>query len=407
MLTEKFLSINSESENPQDQRMSIVIRFTILILTIHSINTVALYNTSTNFCGECMVVVYVIAGIPLLIYLFKLEYLAKVLFCLMLPISLYFFSIYLGVSYKSEIVYLLFLFLTFYLFNKLIERILISFIYILCYIGIINRINIFNIQPKDDILPEETLVANMIFLGCFGIIFIFCQYFFSTIQSYKLSTTKLLKDLKEQNLKLETANKELERFNYIASHDLKSPLRNITSFINLLERDFDSGKTANIKEYLSFIKKGSNNNQIVFNKLPTIHESPLLIKTVFQNLVENGLKYNDSEHPTVTITYKPLQDGFQIIFKDNGIGMESRYLDQIFEMFKRLHSQTEYEGTGIGLALVKRIVEQLGCSISVISFVGKGTEFRILFPNQCLVTTTDIQQSTNNQPPVISMPATS
>lgn len=427
--SDKYSILNNE----QGQGVKVIAYFSIVILIIHTINTIVIYFTISDPCMECMYVVYGLTGIPVLFYLLGFNYTAKSIFCLALPISLYFFNFYIGVLDGFEIVYLTFLFMTFYLFNHLTERVIIALIYYLCYLGMTKNINVFNIPNSGMVAPENGIVGDFTFTGCFIIIFIFCQYFFSTLKSYKKSTGELLNDLKIKNKKLETANSELERFNYIASHDLKSPLRNISSFINLIERDINRNKFENLKEYLFFIKTGSDNmfqliedilkyskikdvserkkevinlndlvnelnnsfnNQIVSNKLPSIYESMLLVKVIFQNLIENGLKYNDSEQPTVTVSYLDKNSVFQITFKDNGIGMEDRYLEQIFEMFKRLHAKSEYEGTGIGLALVKRITEQLDGKITVSSTPGKGTEFSLTLPKKIVVVEKEDEYST-------------
>jgi len=419
MFLGKLLSNNESSDDLNGSKIKSVVYCSILILIIHTINSAALVSSTKNSCIECISLVYVITGVPVILYLLNFNTLTKWAFCLLFPISVYLFSFYTGVTMGSEIIYLPFLLFTFYFFNGLWERATISFIYILCYVGIVHKINLFNIGLAETEMPDEVIVKNMIFLACFITLFVFCQYFFSTINAYKVSTNQLLNDLKEKNKKLKDVNVELERFNHIASHDLKSPLRNISSFINLIDRDIDRGTSENLKEYISFIKTGTTemfqliedvlkyskvkdvserskevidlnelcnhlnktfNDQIIAKGLPTIYESKLLVKVIFQNLIENGLKYNESEHPTVEITCEDLGSVIQIVFLDNGIGMESCYLEQIFEMFKRLHTKSEYQGTGIGLALVKKITEQLDFGLSVSSVLGQGTEFRLTVP---------------------------
>ena len=97
--------------------------------------------------------------------------------------------------------------------------------------------------------------------------------------------------------------------------------------------------------------------------------------------IENGLKYNQSETPTVEIAYESTDSHHQIIVSDNGIGIKKQYHEKIFEMFKRLHNRGAYEGSGIGLAIVKLSVKKLGGTISLESEVGKGTSFIINLPN--------------------------
>ena len=232
--------------------------------------------------------------------------------------------------------------------------------------------------------------------------------------------------LKQYTRKLEQSNSELERFAHIASHDLKTPLRNIANFLNLIDRrikkHYDDPK---LLEYLNFAINGAKqmNHLIVdvleFSKIgssstkkelvdlneavryachalkPIIEEKnakvywedlPMLIGDysrlvqLFQNLIENGIKYNKSKKPRISVGYSDNGEVYQLSVKDNGIGINEAYNDQVFEMFKRLHNSTEYEGTGIGLAVCKKIVTQLGGTIRMESTEGLGSNFIISLP---------------------------
>ena len=122
------------------------------------------------------------------------------------------------------------------------------------------------------------------------------------------------------------------------------------------------------------------NGEVVVNSLPTINSSNAFLFTTLKNLIENGLKYNQSPIPTVEISYHQTETHHQIIVADNGIGIEEQYHKRVFEMFKRLHNRGEYEGSGIGLAIVKLVIEKLDGTIEIESKVGKGTVFKILLP---------------------------
>jgi light-regulated signal transduction histidine kinase (bacteriophytochrome) len=114
--------------------------------------------------------------------------------------------------------------------------------------------------------------------------------------------------------------------------------------------------------------------------LPTIQSSNSLLFTALKNLIENGLKYNNSEKPRVNIDYNKTETHHEIIVSDNGIGIDENYHKKIFEMFKRLHNRGAYEGSGIGLAIVKLSIEKLGGTIKLKSEAGEGSRFVISLP---------------------------
>ncbi len=222
---------------------------------------------------------------------------------------------------------------------------------------------------------------------------------------------------------LKATNKELEQFAYIASHDLQEPLRSIGSFTQLLERKL---KKANVydeeaQEYFSFIVGGSKRMQAVIKDvllfsginekpdfiatdlnavlketimavhtkiaetntdiqipfpLPTVEVDPKQIPHLFQNLITNAIKFRNKEiPPQITVSYKEKGQYWEFFVRDNGIGIGDEYKEKIFRMFKRLHSKEEYPGTGIGLAICKKIVEAHEGDIWVDSEPGKGSTF--------------------------------
>lgn len=249
----------------------------------------------------------------------------------------------------------------------------------------------------------------------------------------KRQVEKRTKELESSNIKLKNSNKELERFAYIASHDLKTPLRNIISFTGLLERRIGKAKDERIEEYFTFLKSSGNrmnsliedlleyskfssaegmgisekidlnvlckellntiqqtlllnNAEIhITKRMPTVIANYSSIFLLFKNLIENGIKYNESDTPSVTIDFKSNEDGFSILFKDNGIGIQEEFYDKIWEMFSRLHNHSKYEGTGLGLATCQKIMDSLGGSIAVESTLGEGSIFTLRFPKSLLV----------------------
>ncbi|MCC6723781.1 MAG: GHKL domain-containing protein [Saprospiraceae bacterium] len=265
-------------------------------------------------------------------------------------------------------------------------------------------------QPLDELI---VMVVSVIWI-------------FSMLGKRDKEKKRLIQSLEEKNKTLKATSEELERFTFIASHDLKSPLRNISSFLGLIERDMKRGDTTNFYQNLEFARKGaqqmhyliqgileiSNINQDQFahranydlgqlmeiaitglrleiaeknawvqlSSMPEYFCNDIEFTLLFQNLIQNGIKYNTSLQPKVSIHSKQDNEQLKIIFEDNGIGIEPKYHSYIFEHFKRLHTQSDYAGTGLGLSLCKKIVEKHGGSISLSSELGKGSQFIVALP---------------------------
>jgi PAS domain S-box-containing protein len=224
---------------------------------------------------------------------------------------------------------------------------------------------------------------------------------------------------------LERSNYDLQQFAHIASHDLKSPLRVVYSFLQLLERRNRTKFDDTDREYIEFITTSVNNlsnlienllaysridkdlgeaknvnvnsvvelatmnlrtvtaernAQIHWETMPTVKAHFSLLSQLFQNFIANGLKYNTSEQPEIKIWSEIQMEGWVFAVKDNGIGIAPEFHHNIFQMFKRLHTDKEYEGTGIGLSLCKRIVEFYGGRIWIDSQVGEGTTLYFTLP---------------------------
>ncbi len=240
--------------------------------------------------------------------------------------------------------------------------------------------------------------------------------------SQDITRLKLLNDQLEQKAtELEASNKELEQFAYTASHDLKEPLRMVSSFLERLKKKYDGQldekghmyihfavdgarrMTKLIDELLAYSRVGRVTNEleevdlnelldeiiisiagdsdqanaeIIYDDLPVIKAVPVSMKILFQNLISNGLKYQKNEsRPKIAIKSDDLDSHWQFTVIDNGIGIKKEYFEQIFKLFSRLHSDDEYSGTGMGLAICKKIVNQHGGEIWVESEDGNGSEF--------------------------------
>lgn len=282
------------------------------------------------------------------------------------------------------------------------------------------------LQQKQHFIQE--FISNsaffiLIFLGNY----IFFDYLAKKINH--LEEKEVL--LTEKTHQLQKSNQELERFAHTVSHDIKSPLKNIITFTHLLEKELHLFLTPKSKEHLQFIKSGGQElntlvndvlsyssfdnkpekeilidlNEIVSSIKTLLHESlqerqaAILIKNslpqikarrtlmllLFKNLIENGIKYNDSEFPTIRIRSRVTESDLLIEIEDNGIGIKEKYHDQIFEKFARLHSKSKFEGTGLGLAYCSKIADEYGGTISIDSLPKEGSSFTIKLPKELIV----------------------
>jgi len=234
------------------------------------------------------------------------------------------------------------------------------------------------------------------------------------------------KQLEEQAIELKRSNTELSQFAYIASHDLSEPLRSINSFSQLLEKKYIDKLSPEANEYIAFISAGvrkmrsliddllefsrvmtqghtfqnvnsnivleelllnlksildQKNAIVTINSLPAVQGDKIQLSRLFQNLIENGLKFNTNKAPRIIVSgsiSNPKMCTFSV--QDNGVGISAEYFERIFLIYQRLHTNEEYPGTGIGLAVCKRIVERHGGRIWVESTPGEGSTFFFTLP---------------------------
>jgi PAS domain S-box-containing protein len=237
---------------------------------------------------------------------------------------------------------------------------------------------------------------------------------------------RVQEELKQRMEDLARSNRDLEQFAYVTSHDLSEPLRMIASYTQLLERRYSEHFDADAREFMGYITGGAQRMRQLIDDLLTYSragrrevrtapicldeplgealanlakaiadsgatiERPRVLPTIscdrsgmmqlFQNLVGNALKFRGTEPLVVRIDVQDEDDGWTISVRDNGIGIEPKYFERIFVIFQRLHARTAYEGTGIGLAICKRIVERHGGHIWVESEPGRGSAFRFFLP---------------------------
>lgn len=228
---------------------------------------------------------------------------------------------------------------------------------------------------------------------------------------------------------LKHRNAELEQFAYVASHDLQEPLRTITGFVSLLEGRLESHLDAETREFMDFIVEAATrmkalindllqysrigrweiniaktdlnalahtilqvmgatieerNASVTFDTLPTLHCDAAKVGLLLQNLIGNGLKYNNAEQPQVHISAEREEGQWRFAVRDNGIGIAPKFHERIFQIFKRLHGRNAYTGTGIGLALCQKVVERHGGRIWVESAPGEGSTFFFTLPHRTI-----------------------
>lgn len=232
-------------------------------------------------------------------------------------------------------------------------------------------------------------------------------------------------ELRQANEALLKSNLELQHFAHVAAHDLQTPLRSISVFTQLIHRDLKGKGGEQTEEWLGRVLEGTSRMQALIDDLlaysrldsqarpfeatdcrrlldevkanlsgpiqdaraeiessdlPTVLADRFQVAQVLQNLIGNGIKYNTAETPRVTVTATRRGNEWIFSVSDNGIGIDPKYREKVFEIFRRLHTQQEYPGTGIGLAICQKIVERHGGQIWIDSNEGGGTVFRFTLP---------------------------
>ncbi|MFM2360251.1 MAG: hypothetical protein RLY16_2244 [Bacteroidota bacterium] len=248
------------------------------------------------------------------------------------------------------------------------------------------------------------------------------------ITSRKLTELQLfqaIKELKNKTEALTKSNNELEKFAYVASHDLQEPLRMVTSFLQLFERKYSNLVDEEGEKYIHFAIDGAArmrnlildllqysragagemqyeevdmfdiandvlllfkdkieqiNAKVIIHPLLKITSTKSSMHQLLQNLLGNALKYYNKDNCVIEIFEESNDRYYQFCVKDNGIGIDTKYANKIFEIFQRLHANNEFSGTGIGLAVCKKIVESQKGTIWVESELGKGSTFKFKIP---------------------------
>jgi len=231
---------------------------------------------------------------------------------------------------------------------------------------------------------------------------------------------QLNEDLLKRAAELASSNAELERFAYIASHDLQEPLRMVSSFLQLLKKKYQGQLDEKADRYIHYAVDGAermkilimdlleysrvgsgkenfeevdtnrileevtetfraqiikNRARVEIDPLPAVTADRMQLSQLFQNMIGNAMKYRSEQSPVIRISVKEEPEHWQFCIRDNGIGIDPLYFEKIFIIFQRLHNKTDYSGTGIGLAICKKIVERHRGKIWVESAPGQGSAF--------------------------------
>jgi signal transduction histidine kinase len=252
--------------------------------------------------------------------------------------------------------------------------------------------------------------------------------------------------VQRRSAELARSNADLEQFAYVASHDLSEPLRKVTNFSQLLERQYAAQLDEKARQYLAFMVDGAKRMQILINDLldfsrvgrsadhfvpvdldaaldralanlevlvaeahaevertplPTVPGDPTLLVALLQNLVGNAVKYHSEDRPSrVRVSAEPQGPEWLLTVDDNGIGIDPQYADRIFTIFQRLHLRNQYAGTGIGLALCRKIVEFHRGRLWLAEKMEPGARFHVILP----VTQAPMETVDDDDPPLRAAP---
>jgi len=282
---------------------------------------------------------------------------------------------------------------------------------------VLGAIEFFSREPR---LPDKWLLVTTVSIG----------NLIGQLMARRQAETAMreaFQELEQKTRELTRSNEELQQFAYVASHDLQEPLRMISSYTQLLGRRYGDRLDGDAQEFMGFIVDGaarmkqliedllaysrvgtrgkefqevdsgaslaralanlrtaqeSSDAVVTHDAMPKVMADGAQLAQVFQNLIGNAIKFRAEEAPRIHVGAETTGTVWVFTVKDNGIGLDTQYADRIFMMFQRLHNKAEYPGTGIGLAIVKKIVERHGGRIWVESEPGKGATFGFTIARQ-------------------------
>ncbi len=423
-LWEKLINLGITKDLPINEQRKIRLLNQVTAGTLIGVCLLVLQNIflSSPFLSPLVTAIYL--TFVLYANYLKKHLLARRLYILIFPLLVSAVIITYGDDIRLEYSYLVFILTTIIFFNSSNSKWALFIYYGILYGSSQYYVYFYKSPLEEDIEDVEKYVIFVLISLVIGLII---NSYVQSNLDFEKNNEALVKKLQKQNIELNVAYEELERFSFIASHDLKSPLRNIISFSGLLKHRLEN-KDETSKEYLEYIITATSqmnyliadvleyskfnslkevelhpidlnivmdkvlnqlrsempdkNFEVHFNSLSTLMSNEFFLVTIFQNLIENGIKYNTSSKPEVTISSQVDEGNKKILItvRDNGIGIAKEYQAQIFEMFKRLHTYQTYPGSGLGLAQSKKIIEQLDGSIWLESEENKGATFYVQLP---------------------------
>lgn len=352
--------------------------------------------------------------------------LARILMVVVTPVLISLFAVLFGPKAGTEVLYIIPVLSIIFFFPEKKDR---SFLLAWVLISFITALVLSSFYGNP--FAHHIKGAGRIILLVFTCIcsYLMLRYYLRENTLYELRTERLVKQLEGKNHELKELNEELERYFHIATHDLKTPLRTTIGFLGLIKRKINKNQTEDLLEYADLAHKGGEqmlekiNHLLTYSKVSQKKENPVWIDlkemlceysfhsqqylnatmadlkvntnvmikgkpfqiySLFQNLIENGIKYNQEEQPCIEISQQKKGNKLLIVVKDNGIGIDNKNQEKVFEMFGRLHTDAEYEGTGIGLAMCKKIVQLHGGKIWLESELDKGSSFFLEFPEEMI-----------------------
>lgn len=409
----------------------------IFITFITSLLTIMIYlvtNESLSFLLVTLTNVVIEVSAIIAAY-YQKHHITRFLGCWVFPTFMAIYILILGGNFGEVSGFTAFAFINFIMYEGK-KRIQIPLVIYTCLLFISSKIYVirYSIEP---IVEENPYAEIMTFIVVVIILGFIMLLYLKSLNKYEEEQAILIQNLEKKNTELVSVNTELEQFTYIASHDLKTPLRTINSHVGLAKRHLNRQDYEAINTDLDFIGQGAKqmyalvsdileykmvsnqeetyetldlntivaevllsleilmidrNVEVITGLFPKIYGRKRDFVILFQNLIENGIKYNESISPKIQLKIEDEKNNFILVFQDNGIGIAPEYHKKIFQFFKRLHTHDKYKGTGIGLGLCKKIVHTYNGKITIDSSEGQGTIFKIILPKTMLITDTKINR---------------